>query len=128
MSTLYLKLLVSLALVYGLSACAPQVKPLYNYEEYSQSYYHSKKNVSAESALELQKSIERAIDNLHESRSGRVPPGMYAELGYLYLKGGNAESAIENFIKEKSVYPESTHFMDRIINKVQSAESQDHAQ
>jgi len=125
MNTLSLKLLLSFALIYGLSAC---VKPLYNYEDYSQSYYDSKKNVGAASALELQKSIERCIERLDESRSGRVPPGMYANLGYIYLKNSNAKSAIENFKKEKAIYPESTHFMDRMIKKVQLAEDHDHAQ
>jgi hypothetical protein len=104
-----------------LSGCA-QPQELYNYNDYSDKYYSFKKDVSEESALNLQNSIEQAIEESAKSRSGRVPPGMYANLGYLYLKGGSPQQAINNFEKEKSVYPESAHFMDRIIAKVELAE------
>ena len=63
-----------------------------------------------------------AIEKKQESRSGRVPPGMYANLGYLYLKSGNAKEALANFEREKATYPESAHFMDRVIRKVELAE------
>lgn len=99
------------------SGCSSTPKPLYSYGNYSDSYYASKKTVNAETALELQKSIEEAIKNSTDSRSGRVAPGMYANLGYIYLKGGKIDKAIENFNKEKSIYPESAHFMNRIIKK-----------
>ena len=80
-----------------LSGCTNQPTSLYNYGNYSDSYYNYKKNMSEESALEYQKSIEMAIENAKESRSGRVAPGMYANLGYIYLKSGKTKEAIENF-------------------------------
>lgn len=104
-----------------LSGCTPPT-PLYNYSNYNDNYYAYKKNMNDESALNLQKTIEEAIQKAGESRSGRVPPGMYANLGYLYLKGGNTKEAIANFEREKSVYPESAHFMNRVIAKVELAE------
>lgn len=105
------------------TGCAQQnVKSLYNYGNYNKSYYNFKKNKGEESALELQKVIEETIKNTKEGASGRVPPGMYANLGYIYLKNGKASEAIDNFTKEKTTYPESTHFMDRMIKKVQLAE------
>jgi len=97
-------------------------KPLYVYNDYNDKYYAFKKNLNTESILELQKSIEEAIEEVGDSRSGRVAPGMYANLGYIYLKQGNAKKAIENFKKEKATYPEATHFMDRMIKKVEMAE------
>ncbi len=102
--------------------CAQSAKPLYNYGNYNKSYYNFKKNTGEESALELQKTIEQAIKEKDGGTSGRVPPGMYANLGYIYLKNGKASEAIDNFTKEKTTYPESTHFMDRMIKKVQLAE------
>lgn len=105
-----------------MSACSPQPKPLYNYGEYSQSYYNSKKELSTDSTLELQKAIEYSIQNAAESRSARVAPGMYANLGYMYLKSGKTDKAIESFNKEKAIYPESAHFMDRMIKKIEVAE------
>lgn len=96
-----------------------QPKPLYVYGDYSSRYYTLKKEPSPASAIELQKSIERAIKNVNGSSSGRVAPGMYANLGYLYLKNGKTDKAIANFQKEKEIYPESTYFMNRMINKIE---------
>jgi len=111
-------------LVVFMSACSSH-KELYNYGDYSENYYGVKKSPTPESELEYQKSIEEAIANASESRSGRVPPGMYANLGYFYLKGGNRAKAIENFTLEKSIYPEATFFMDKMINKVKAMEERD---
>ncbi|MFT5660864.1 MAG: hypothetical protein ACI9TV_001508 [Sulfurimonas sp.] len=100
------------------SGCASQPKPLYNYGDYSTSYYHSKQEVGPETALTLQKSIENAIENSSDSLSGRVAPGMYANLGYIYLKSGNYSKAVENFNNEKRIYPESVYFMNRMLKKI----------
>lgn len=112
-------LLLSMSAVLLLSACSGGPKPLYNYGDYSEDYYGAKKNMSEESALKLQQSIEYSIENASESSSRRVAPGMYANLGYIYLKSGKNLEAISYFEKEKSLYPESAHFMDRMIKKVQ---------
>lgn len=102
-----------------ITGCVKQPKPMYSYNDYSERYYQSKKDFSPETALELQKSIESSIENAPQSSTGRVAPGMYANLGYIYLKSGNNDKAIENFKKEKNVYPEAGHFMDRMIKKVE---------
>lgn len=115
------KVVLGVAALLLFAGCAgPQ--PLYNYENYSSSYYDNVKAPSEETALELQQSMEKAIEAAGESRSGRVPPGMYANLGYIYLKGGAPAKAIEMFNKEKETYPEATQFMDRMIQKVELAE------
>ncbi len=115
-------LIVSLFTLSLMTGCSSGPKPLYNYGDYSESYYHSKKELSSDSALELQKAIEYSIQNAEDSRSRRVAPGMYANLGYIYLKGGETDKAIESFNKEKLIYPESAHFMDRMIKKIEVAE------
>lgn len=115
-------LLTAVSALFLLTACSGQPKPLYNYENYSDSYYEAKKSMSDESTLALQKSIQMTLENASESSSGRVPPGMYANLGYIYLKNAKSKEAIENFEKEKLIYPESAHFMNRMIKKVQVAQ------
>lgn len=107
--------------VFLISGCG-QPKPLYYYGDYSDSYYAYKKESSAEASLELQKAIELAIQNTDESSSRRVAPGMYANLGYIYLKAGQTDKAIDSFKKEKTIYPEAAHFMDRMIKKVEVAQ------
>ncbi len=102
--------------------CTSPKKYLYNYGNYSQSYYNLKKYQTDEAGLELQKAMEKTIAESKNSLSKRVPPGMYANLGYLYLKAGKSSEAIESFTKEKTTYPEATHFMDRMIKKVEVTE------
>ena len=118
-----ISLFITIPVVLIMTGCG-QPKPLYTYGDYSSSYYASKKNANAESLLELQKSIEEAIENVDDSRSRRVAPGMYANLGYIYLKSGKTDKAIENFNKEKSTYPESAHFMDRMIKKIKVSQGE----
>ncbi|WP_304545069.1 DUF4810 domain-containing protein [Sulfurimonas microaerophilic] len=108
----------------AMSGCSTHT-PLYNYGEYSENYYALKKEATPESAQEYQKSLEYCIENAKESRSKRVPPGIYANLGYLHLKAGQNKKAIENFTKEKTIYPEATFFMDKMINKVEALEQED---
>jgi hypothetical protein len=114
--------LCAVATAFMMNACSSTPKPLYEYGDYSDAYYASKKSPTEESMLELQKSMQDAIEKSDQSRSGRVAPGMYANLGYLYLKANKSAEAIASFEKEKALYPESAHFMDRMIKKVQVAQ------
>ncbi|HUU73574.1 MAG TPA: DUF4810 domain-containing protein [Burkholderiales bacterium] len=116
------KEIVAIAALLFFAGCTTQPS-LYNYEDYSSSYYNSVKTPGDETKLKLQQSMEKAIETAGESRSGRVPPGMYANLGYLYLKQGESAKAIEMFNREKTVYPEATQFMDRVIQKAELVES-----
>ncbi len=118
-------LIVGISVLF-MSGCSSQPNPsLYYYGDYTESYYTTKRETTPENALALQKAIEEAIEKRDNGSSGRVAPGMYANLGYIYLKAGETGKAIENFEKEKSIYPESTIFMNRMINKVQAMEGYD---
>jgi hypothetical protein len=103
--------------IIALSGCSSK-EPLYYYGDYSEEYYNYKKNMSPETELELQKAIIDAIDDADDGSSDRVAPGLYANLGYIYLKQGKTKLAKENFMKEKSTYPESAHFINRLIKKI----------
>jgi len=97
-------------------------KPLYYYGDYSNAYYEDKKELSPQTRTHLLHSIDEAIEKAPQGTSARVAPGLYANLGYLYLKAGQNKKAIENFEKEKALYPESSKFMDRIIQKIKALE------
>jgi hypothetical protein len=112
-----------LSLLFLVAGCSTH-KQLYYYGDYSQEYYSSKKELSAESRIALQHSIEEAIQNANNSTTGRVAPGLYANLGYLYLKANNTQKAIEYFEKEKALYSESAKFMDRMIQKVKTLQGE----
>jgi hypothetical protein len=116
------KTAAALALGLLMAGCTKQPSTLYNYGDYSQSYYAYKQDPDAKTLLAMQQAIQKAIADAGDSISKRVPPGMYANLGYIYLKQGNPKEAISNFELEKKLYPESAHFMDRMIEKVKMAE------
>jgi hypothetical protein len=102
----------------ALCGCATHTQR-YAWGNYDPSLYAYYKDPAKEAALEqsLTASISAA-----DSHQGQVPPGIYAEYGYLQLQQGKNAVAVEFFNKEKAQWPESTVFMDRMI-KVASTSS-----
>ena len=100
-----------------ISGCSGK-KPMYEYSNYSESYYQLKQTGDAESTAKWKSSLEDSIEksNVHAIR---VPPGIYANLGYLYLKVNDTQKAISFFKAEKTLYPESSVFMDNLIKKAE---------
>lgn len=98
-----------------MSGCAGQ-KPMYEYGNYSESYYQLKQNGDAETTTAWKTSLEESIEKSN-AQAIRVPPGINANLGYLYLKVNDTDKAVSFFNAEKSLYPESTVFMDKLIKK-----------
>ena len=113
-----------MAALFLMSGCASKPQTLYNYGSYSESYYNYKKNMNEEALLRLQEQIEKSIAEADDSISHRVPPGMYANLGYIYLKRGDSKSAKKYFLLEKETYPESAHFMDLLLNKIDASKQE----
>lgn len=63
---------------------------------------------------------ERFMEGLYEviqdgETTGRVPPGIYAEYGYLLYERGRYPDAIIWFKKEQGKWPESRILMERMI-------------
>jgi hypothetical protein len=50
-----------------------------------------------------------------DSEKKPLPPGFHAHLGYEYFLIGRNDLALLQFQKEKTEFPESTVFMDRLI-------------
>ena len=88
---------------------------MYYWGDYSDSLYRSKKNPSDESVLKHHQSLENIVEESKKNNL-RVPPGVYAELGYLYFRQNKNQLAIQNFKLEKETYPEAAFFMDRLEN------------
>lgn len=113
------KLLTIVLLGLLVASCANTVKPMYDYDNYSESFYAMKHEAGAGSEAEWLKSLERIIVK-SEERGIRVPPGVFANLGYLSLLENDNEKATSYFESEKSIYPESKIFMDRLISRINS--------
>lgn len=100
-----------------MSGCAGQ-KPMYEYGNYSETYYQLKQNGDAETTTAWKTSLEESIKKSN-AQAIRIPPGINANLGYLYLKVNDADKAISFFNAEKALYPESTVFMNKLIKKAE---------
>jgi len=99
--------------------CASQ--KMYYYGNYSQTLYSYEKNKCDETFVSHQQELEKIIAE-SKVMNLAVPPGIYAELGYICLKANNSQKAINLFQLESQLYPESKHFMDRLIQSAKSKE------
>jgi hypothetical protein len=99
-----------------ISGCATTEKPMYDYGTYSESFYAMKRDTGVETSLEWRTVLENIIIESN-AQALRVPPGVYANLGYIHLKANNTKKAIRYFEEEKKTYPESEIFMTNLIKK-----------
>ncbi len=94
-----------------LGGCATQQTKYYwgNYDPALYAYYKDPTRL-AEYAASLD-----AVIKAGESKNMKVPPGIYAEYGYLQLQAGKGKEAAALFEIEATHWPESRVFMDRMI-------------
>ena len=103
-------------LALALAACQP--RGLYDWGGYSQAlnnYYGDPENLA-----DYRATLVAIID---AGPGKRIPPGIYAELGYLELAAGNSGEAKRLFEREKAAWPESAAFMDRMIRTIDQPNS-----
>jgi hypothetical protein len=62
-----------------------------------------------------------------ESSQKRIPPGIYADYGFMFYKRGDKSGAIDYFEKEKKLYPESSFFMTKLIERIKQQSSSSNA-
>jgi hypothetical protein len=84
----------------------------YGWGTYDPSLYAYYKDPTKEAAFA--ESLA-AIISTADSNHAQVPPGIYAEYGYLQLQEGKNSAAVELFKQEEAHWPESKVFMDRMI-------------
>ena len=105
--------LIGLAL---LSGCANQPNTLYywgNYQNTVRDYLVSTDGGDIQKQITaLEAGVEKAT-----AKSKALPPGYHAQLGMLYFAQGKPELAGEQLQLEKTHYPESTSYIDRLLAK-----------
>ena len=118
MIDLYKKKSALLAMfVIFISGCATPNTGYY-WENYSGTLYNYKKNPD-DKTMDKHMVMLQNIINKNESKGARVPPGIHAELGYMFAKKGENALAAEQFQKEMKVYPESKNFIERIYQMLE---------
>jgi hypothetical protein len=107
-----MKIFYIAAMAVALVGCASKNSQMYDWGGYDVLLYRSYKEPATIDAT-MQK-LEAHVLAL-ESRKQKVAPGMYADLGTMYLQAGNREKALINFAKERDAWPESRGLMDAMI-------------
>lgn len=100
-----------------LSACAAQPAK-YNWGTYERSLYSYYK--APAQVTDLNQALN-AIVNDNAKTARPVPPGIWAEYGYLLLQEGKAPEAVAAFQREETAWPESKSFMDKMIQVASSS-------
>lgn len=84
----------------------------YNWGSYDELLYQSYKDVTRTETMRLE--LEQHLTAL-EKRDQRVAPGLYAELGTLYLQAGDTSRAVQFYEKERATWPASEGLMTAMI-------------
>lgn len=107
------KLLFFTALTLVLASCTVN-KPLYSWGKYEHVSYNYLKNQDDKAIQDLIKTYESLIKNQEGSRQ-TVPPGVYADYGFLLLQLNKVEQGKAMLAKELELYPESAALVERIL-------------
>jgi hypothetical protein len=94
---------------------------MYYWGDYSKSLYSYRKTPNDENLLKHKQVLESIIDESQKANL-RVPPGVYAELGYFYFRENKDKEALKYFDLEEKLYPESKIFMERLSQAVKARE------
>lgn len=94
-------------------------KSLYAWSEYDAKLYRYYKN--PENRDEYRDELISIIET-SEEKGRKVPPGIYAEYGYLLLEDGATNDALSFFEKEQQTWPASAVFMQKLSESASSME------
>lgn len=59
-----------------------------------------------------------------EQQNLRVPPGAYADYGFILFKRGDRAGAMAYFEKERLLFPESSAFMTKLIERIKQKDAE----
>lgn len=108
-----MRLLTLLPLAIVLSGCvAPKI---YQWGGYDQALYSAYKDPTKAETMRVE--LEKHITAMEQGRQ-QVAPGLYAELGTLYLQTGAPEKARDFYSKERDAWPESNGLMTAMIQNI----------
>ena len=109
-----LLLIPSVTSVALLTGCA--APGLYQWGGYDQALYAGYKDTTKMEALRTK--LEAHVGEVEKSKA-KVAPGLYAELGTLYLQAGASQKAVDFYAKERDTWPESRVLMTSLIQNLE---------
>lgn len=99
-----------------LSGCVTTAPRQYQWGSYEDMLYAGYKDTTKMDALKS--GLEIQIAQLEKSQQ-KVAPGLYAELGTLYVQGGLTDKAVVMYGHERDTWPESKGLMDAMIKNLE---------
>ncbi|QZT36890.1 DUF4810 domain-containing protein [Halosquirtibacter xylanolyticus] len=109
------KILTTILLLSLFASCS--VSPYY-WGSYEKVTYKYNKNMTPEARANVMENYQSVINYCKQSTSKEVPPGIYADYGYLLIQDGQVDLGKSYMEKEMELYPESkkivTYLLDRI--------------
>lgn len=112
-----MKTFIAVVTVLALSGCAANQQ--YAWGPYQQGLYNAYKDPSK--VEELRVKLESHIA-ASEAAKQKIPPGLYAELGTMYLQAGDSSQAKKLYAKERDTWPESQGLMTAMIQNIDRRE------
>lgn len=106
------QLLLLTVIMMAVSGCSRQLYDWGGYNDHLYDYYHDPSTADA-FLIRLEKHLEKI-----ESAQGTPAPGLYAEVGTLYLQKGDEAQAVAFYQKEHDAWPESRYFMSMLIKNL----------
>lgn len=103
--------------VLAFTSCST-AKPLYTWHNYEDVTYKYSKRTTDELRAKVLEQYEK-LCQVQRGERGVVPPGLYAEYGFLLYKTGKKEEGIAYLKKEVALYPESEVYISRIIKQLE---------
>lgn len=99
-----------------MTGCANRQPNMYYWGEYETLIYNM---YIEEGTAEADVQIEKLTTDIGKARDAgkKVPPGVYAHLGFMYASKGNVNLAVDAFNQEKALFPESAKFIDGMMDR-----------
>jgi hypothetical protein len=108
------KIFIFIGVVFiGFTGCQPAATTLFYWGNYSSTLYDYKKNPS-DTTLSVHKTTLLDIMTKAPEKGKKIPPGIYAEYGYILLKEGKETEGLDCLTKEEQTFPESKAFVQRL--------------
>lgn len=99
-----------------LAGCVKRNPDMYYWGEYETLIY---KMYTESGSVEADVQIDKLKTGILEAENSgkKVPPGVFAHLGFMYAEKGNIDLAVDAFNQEKALFPESEKFIDGMMKR-----------
>ena len=111
-------LTIAVIAIVALCSCTT-TKSLYSWYDYEDATYQYNKKRTEELKAKVLEQYKKLTENQKKGSRGVVPPGLYAEYGYMLYMSGKKDEGLGFLKQEIKSYPESETYISRIIKQLE---------